>query len=148
MKKQKGSVAGSRLSGVGHQCGLSTDHPSTTLVRLRSPQVRAVCLRFTLLLALLAGTARAATNDWVGTTSTNMSTAANWSPANVPGSADVAHWNAASYGNQPSLTAGLTIGQLLFGEGNSSTVTIGGSSGWALEGQTPRTAKSFSVFRG
>jgi len=123
MKKQTGSVACYRLSVVGHRWGLSADHPSTPLVRLRSPQVRAGCLRFTLLLALLAGTARAATNDWVGTTSTNMSTAANWSPTNVPGSADVARWNAASYGNQPSLTAGLTIGQLLFGANNSSPVT-------------------------
>ncbi len=84
------------------------------------------------LLALLAGTAQAATNDWVGTTSTNMSTAANWSPANVPGAGDIARWNAATYGNQPSLTAGLTIGQLLFGEGNSDPVTIGGGSGLTL----------------
>jgi fibronectin-binding autotransporter adhesin len=102
-----------------------TTRHASGVTRHRSPFSLILLPLFAL---LLAGTAQAATKDWVGGTGVNMGTAANWSPANVPGTADIARWNAASYDNQPTMNTALTIGQLLFGEGNSSSVTIGGSS--------------------
>jgi fibronectin-binding autotransporter adhesin len=101
-----------------------TTRHASGVTRHRSPFSLILLPLFAL---LLAGTAPAATKDWVGT-GVNMGTAANWSPANVPGSTDIARWNASSYGNQPTMNTPLTIGQLLFGEGNSGTVTIGVSS--------------------
>jgi autotransporter-associated beta strand protein len=61
-----------------------------------------------------------------------MSAAANWSLGAVPTLNDVARWNYPGYTYQPSLTNAMTFGQLLFGDGNSSAVTIGGSSALTL----------------
>jgi len=57
-----------------------------------------------------------------------MTTAGNWSSGTVPTATDVARWNAATYTRTP--TAGvMTIGELLFGSGNTNGVTFntGGS---------------------
>jgi autotransporter-associated beta strand protein len=65
-----------------------------------------------------------------------MSAPANWSPAPVtnlvPTTADIARWNAASYANQPTVDTTLTFGQLMFDNGNTAGVTLGGSSALTL----------------
>jgi len=57
---------------------------------------------------LASGTGQAATVTWSGATSSDWSTGSNWSPANVPTSADMARfmWSTA---NAPSLGAGSFI---------------------------------------
>jgi fibronectin-binding autotransporter adhesin len=73
---------------------------------------------------LLAGIAPAAIYDWSGVTNGNMNNAANWG-GTVPGSNDVARWNAASYGNAPTANVDMKIGELLFEAGNTAGVTFG-----------------------
>ena len=59
-----------------------------------------------------------------------MSVALNWSPSGaVPGSGDIAWWNAASYANAPTANSSMGIGQLLFDTGNTNGVTFGSGSG-------------------
>ena len=81
-----------------------------------------------LVAAGLAAPANAANLNWSGATNGNMSgTAANWG-GSVPGSADTAIWNTASYTNAPTLNANQTIGSLLFDAGNTAGVTFGASA--------------------
>ncbi|MEO5714449.1 MAG: autotransporter-associated beta strand repeat-containing protein [Luteolibacter sp.] len=88
------------------------------------------CLAFVVLsvAGLLApDSAKADTYDWVGTTNGNLSgTPANWNPnTSVPGSADVARWNAATYTTAPTTNANMAIGELLFDANNTAGVTFG-----------------------
>jgi len=86
---------------------------------------------------VLLGThiASAATIEWTGTTSANMSGAlTNWG-GTTPTATDIARWNAATYTNSPSANGNLTIGQLLFDAGNTAGVTFGaGTSTLTLNG--------------
>ena len=78
-----------------------------------------------LVAAGLATPANAATMDWTGTTSGNMSgTPANWG-GTIPTGTDVAHFNASLYTNAPTANANLTLGELLFDAGNTAGVTFG-----------------------
>jgi adhesin/invasin len=67
---------------------------------------------------------------WVGTTSTNWSTASNWSPAVVPGGANNVFVPSGTP-NAPALTASVNVNHLTLASGASlslatSTVTLGG----------------------
>jgi autotransporter-associated beta strand protein len=85
-----------------------------------------------------AAQAPAATYTWVGGNSgdpTNYNDAANWSPNTaVPGTADVAYFNAAAP-NEPALTASASLGELDFNTsgwqlgGGPSTLSLNGVGG-------------------
>ncbi len=76
----------------------------------------------------------AATYDWSGASSANMSgTPLNWG-GTTPAASDTARWNSSSYTNAPTANADMTIGQLLFGAGNTAGITFGGTSTLTLNG--------------
>ena len=82
----------------------------------------------TILLAIVSSEpALAATYDWTGATSGNLTgTTGNWNPATVPGTNDIARWNSSSYTSAPNATATWnSVGQFLFDSGNTNGVTFG-----------------------
>ena len=89
----------------------------------------------TLLLALaLVPSGQAATCTWLGTTNTALSgTATNWG-GGIPGGTDTAAWLSATYANQASANADMTLGQMWFCA-TTGTVTFGsGTSTLTLNG--------------
>lgn len=90
--------------------------------------------RFPALLAVVAlavggrgGTATAGLVTWSGNTDTNWSNTANWSPAQEPGSGDVAYFANMSYANNPTLTNNIALGGIRFGAGaTGNTVRLDG----------------------
>jgi len=104
---------------------------------MKTPSLPSSLIKPITALALLAAqpSIDAATYDWSGATSGNMSgTAANWG-GTIPTGTDTASWNAASYTNAPTANANLTIGQLLFDAGNTGNLTFGsGNSTLTLNG--------------
>src|SRR5689334_16128341 len=72
-------------------------------------------------------TASAAQIDWANTSGGNFSTAANWSPAVVPGSADIARFNINNTYNV-TFTNNTTVNTLSFNGGNVTFFL----NGWTL----------------
>ena len=73
-----------------------------------------------------AAFAHAATNTWNGSTSTSWGTAANWTPATVPGAADTATFNNAGNGRTLiSLGSGIGIVNIIFDTANAAAYTFG-----------------------
>jgi fibronectin-binding autotransporter adhesin len=84
--------------------------------------------------ALSPSFASAATYTWSGGGSTSWSNSLNWSFA-VPGSADVALFNAATpYKNQPGVSSSASVGGVW--DTGSTTLTVSGASNLTLNGTT------------
>src|SRR5262249_46881549 len=85
----------------------------------------------------LTGATTANVHVWSSTATGPWSTASNWS-CGVPGAADVAMFNSASYLNGPSLTSTASVGGLW--STGTAAVTLSGSSltlyGLAISGNT------------
>jgi autotransporter-associated beta strand protein len=82
-------------------------------------------------LCLLGGSAitHAASATWNGTTSATWATAANWTPATVPGAADTATFNNAGNSHTIiSLGTGVGIVNIIFDTANAAAYTIGSGS--------------------
>jgi fibronectin-binding autotransporter adhesin len=100
-------------------------NPSVTRLkrpRWCSPAVSAACVAL-----LTGGVAAHATSDaWTGATDNTWATAANWlgNPAVVPGTGDIATFNAGSGNTTINLGGGVTISNLLF-ESGAAAYTIG-----------------------
>jgi hypothetical protein len=63
---------------------------------------------------------------WTGAGDNNWTNTANWNPTKVPGASDVASFGETAYTgtNQPTIFSNLTIGEVIFGQYNSPTLTI------------------------
>lgn len=68
------------------------------------------------------------TYTWVGNTATAgvylWSTAANWSPASVPGPNDNAQIGITTFTNNPTISTTASVGSITFGSNNSNNITL------------------------
>ena len=86
-----------------------------------------------LLLFCMVGTVNATTYTWTGSSSINWNDASNWSPATVPGSADIASFTNTSTTYQPKLDtsrsiAGLTVSANISLDLNTYQLTVNGNT--------------------
>ena len=104
---------------------LNNDYMKNKMVKITSKT--SLLLLVGLATILASGTGQAATVTWSGATSSNWSTGANWSPANVPTSSDVARFTS---GNAtPTLAAGdFTIQRINYTGNVDFNITGAGSA--------------------
>jgi hypothetical protein len=87
----------------------------------------------------------ASTTALSGTTIADWKNAGNWNPAQVPGPSDVASIGETAFTgtNQPTISSNLTIGEVVFGQYNSPTLTV--SAGNKLTVGTSLTVNASSA---
>lgn len=76
---------------------------------------------------------------WNGSAGTAWNTAANWtavqgSPGSIPGATDVVQIGTAAFTNQPTITTGVTVKNIVFGSVQNATLSIGSGGSLTTNG--------------
>lgn len=92
----------------------------------------------------------ASTTALSGTTIADWKNAGNWNPAQVPGASDVASFGETAYTgtNQPTISSNLTIGEVIFGQYNSPTLTVSAGNKLTVGTSLTINASSAAVVTG